>query len=185
MNQIKDYILIVENVITDNLCAAILEEYERSEDWVQAEIIKGDARTVRNCQTIGMSFSDIIGKNQKIRKELDSYLFLSAGTALRAYTDKYEKCALQTDTGYELLKYEEGGFYSTHTDHHEQRPRTVSCSFVLNDDYEGGEFAFFNREIKYKLKKGSAILFPANFMYPNEIMPVTSGTRYSIVTWFV
>jgi predicted 2-oxoglutarate/Fe(II)-dependent dioxygenase YbiX len=64
-------------------------------------------------------------------------------------------------------------------------PRSVSCSFALNDDYEGGEFAFFDRELKYKLKKGSILLFPSSFMYPHEIMPVTKGTRYSIVTWFI
>ena len=36
-----------------------------------------------------------------------------------------------------------------------------------------------------KLKKGDAIMFPSNFMYPHEIMPVTQGTRYSIITWFI
>ena len=75
--------------------------------------------------------------------------------------------------------------YKQHTDSFKDRPRAVSCSFILNDEYEGGEFAFFNREAVYKLKKGSCIMFPSNFMYPHEIMPVTHGTRYSIVTWFV
>jgi len=61
----------------------------------------------------------------------------------------------------------------------------VSCSFALNDDFGGGEFAFFDRELIYNLKKGSVIMFPSNFMYPHEIMPVIKGTRYSIITWFV
>jgi predicted 2-oxoglutarate/Fe(II)-dependent dioxygenase YbiX len=55
----------------------------------------------------------------------------------------------------------------------------------LNDDFEGGEFVFFNKELKYKLEKGDAIMFPSNFMYPHEVMPVTQGTRYSIITWFI
>ena len=87
--------------------------------------------------------------------------------------------------GYILLKYEVNQFYAEHIDFFRDNSRVVSCSFILNDDYEGGEFAFFNRELKYKLKKGSCIMFPSNFMYPHEIMPVTSGTRYSIITWFV
>ena len=37
----------------------------------------------------------------------------------------------------------------------------------------------------YKLEKGDALMFPSNFMYPHEVMPVTKGTRYSIITWFV
>ena len=47
-----------------------------------------------------------------------------------------------------------------------------------------GEFAFFNRELKYKLNQGDVIMFPSTFMYPHEIMPITKGTRYSIITWF-
>jgi predicted 2-oxoglutarate/Fe(II)-dependent dioxygenase YbiX len=92
---------------------------------------------------------------------------------------------IEQDSGYELLRYKEGQFYIQHTDSFKDCPRAVSCSFALNDDYEGGEFAFFDRELVYNLKKGSCIMFPSNFMYPHEIMPTTSGTRYSIITWFI
>ena len=36
-----------------------------------------------------------------------------------------------------------------------------------------------------KMGKGDIIIFPANFMYPHRITPITSGVRYSIVTWAV
>ena len=36
---------------------------------------------------------------------------------------------------------------------------------------------------KCKLKKGSIVFFPSNFMYPLGIEPITEGTRYSIVAW--
>ena len=55
----------------------------------------------------------------------------------------------------------------------------------MNDAYEGGEVALFNRELVYKLDAGDVLVFPSNFMYPHEIMPVTEGTRYSIITWVV
>jgi predicted 2-oxoglutarate/Fe(II)-dependent dioxygenase YbiX len=84
-----------------------------------------------------------------------------------------------------LLRYSEGCFYKQHTDSFKEAPRSVSCSFVLNNDFDGGEFAFFNRKLKYKLEKGDALMFPSNFMYPHEVMPITKGTRYSIVTWFI
>ena len=94
-------------------------------------------------------------------------------------------CEIEEDSGYELLRYKEGQFYTQHTDSFKARPRAVSCSFALNDDYEGGEWGFFGREITVKVPKGSALLFPANFMYPHEITPVTKGTRYSLITWFI
>jgi predicted 2-oxoglutarate/Fe(II)-dependent dioxygenase YbiX len=52
----------------------------------------------------------------------------------------------------------------------------------LNDDYEGGELVFWESET-IKLKAGSIMIFPSNFMYPHKVMPVTKGTRYSYVSW--
>jgi hypothetical protein len=185
MKNISDYVVVFDGVVTDALCDAILAEYKECDDWIPAITAVGKADSARKCDTIGISFSSIIEKNPKIRAKLDKYVFASAGLAIKKYKEKFPLAEIQEDSGYELLRYTEGQFYTTHTDSFKGRPRAVSCSFALNDDYEGGEFAFFDRELVYKLKKGSCIMFPSNFMYPHEIMPVTSGTRYSIVTWFV
>lgn len=185
MKELKDYIAVVPSVISLELCDTVLSEYKNCDDWVDAIVGGGLDTNVRNCQTIGISFSSIIEKNKKTRQKLDQELFTCAAKAIQEYNKQFTRCNIEQDSGYDLLKYEVGGFYTTHTDSFKDRPRAVSCSFALNDDYEGGEFAFFNRELVYKLKKGSCIMFPSNFMYPHEIMPVISGTRYSIVTWFV
>lgn len=184
MQKIKDYISVFDGVFTDSLCEALLSEYKECEDWVSALTDLG-LDPARQCSTIGISFDSIIQKNPKIRAKLDKYVFASAGLAIKKYNEKFSFCRIGHDSGYDLLRYKVGQFYTTHTDSFKNMPRAVSCSFALNDDYEGGEFAFFDRELVYKLKKGSCIMFPSNFMYPHEIMPVTSGTRYSIVTWFV
>jgi predicted 2-oxoglutarate/Fe(II)-dependent dioxygenase YbiX len=163
----------------------VLDEYKNCDDWENAAIKNGKNLDVRNCQTIGISFSSIIEKSQETRQKLDQELFTCAAKAIQEYNKQFSCCNIEQDSGYELLRYKAGQFYTTHTDSFKDRPRAVSCSFALNDDYEGGEFAFFDRELVYNLKKGSCIMFPSNFMYPHEIMPVTSGTRYSIVTWFI
>ena len=185
MKTLLDYIVVIENAVTPALCNAVLDEYKNCNDWVNAIVKNGENLNVRNCQTIGISFNSIIEKNKETRKKIDMYLFVSASGVIKKYNEKVLGCNIEQDSGYELLKYETGGFYTQHLDSFKDRLRAVSCSFILNDDYEGGEFAFFDRELVYKLKKGSCIMFPSNFMYPLEIMPVTSGTRYSIVTWFV
>jgi predicted 2-oxoglutarate/Fe(II)-dependent dioxygenase YbiX len=186
MKNINDYIVTFDGVITDALCDAILEEFTNEEEWVKTTI--GDGRVdekIRTAETIVISYPHVIEKNTKVRQKLDKYIFTSAGVAIKKYKEKFPLTMIQEDSGYELLRYKEGKFYTEHTDSFKQRPREVSCSFALNDDYEGGEFAFFGRELKYKLPKGSAIMFPSNFMYPHEIMPVTRGVRYSIITWFI
>jgi predicted 2-oxoglutarate/Fe(II)-dependent dioxygenase YbiX len=185
MNNLKDYIIVVPDVVPKELCDAILAEYKNSNDWIDATVDTGANKDVRNCQTIGISFVDIIQKNLDKRKFIDEELFKCAAKAINEYKNKFPNCYIENDYGYSLLKYQTGCFYKLHVDSALNAPRAVSCSFILNDDYEGGEFAFFDRELVYKLKKGSCIMFPSNFMYPHEIMPVTSGTRYSIVTWFI
>lgn len=184
MKNINDYIVVLD-IVPSELCDAVLAEYKDCEDWITANTKAGEDLSVRNCQTIGISFSSIIEKNKETRQKLDQDLFACAANAIQNYKNVFPMCDIEEDSGYDLLKYKTGGFYSQHKDFFKERPRAVSCSFALNDGYEGGEFAFFDRELVYNLKKGSCIMFPSNFMYPHEIMPVTSGTRYSIVTWFV
>jgi len=183
---LKDYIIVLENIISESLCEDIINEYKQSEDWALASVGYNEfSYDTRNVNTIGISSPNIIDKNEKIRKLIDEKIFKCAGDAIKKYNELFPHCNIEQDSGYELLKYDVGQFYKQHTDSYKLHPRSVSCSFALNDDYEGGEFAFFDRELKYQLKKGSVILFPSSFMYPHEIMPVTKGTRYSIVTWFI
>jgi len=185
MKELKDYIVIMNNIMPPPVADAVLAEYKNCDDWINAVIKSGEDLNIRNCQTIGISFNSVIEKNQEIRRKIDEMLFAVASQAIQEYKKRFNETKIEQDSGYDLLKYKVGGFYNTHTDSFKDSPRAVSCSFMLNDDYEGGEFAFFDRELVYRLKKGSCIMFPSNFMYPHEIMPVTSGTRYSIVTWFV
>jgi predicted 2-oxoglutarate/Fe(II)-dependent dioxygenase YbiX len=188
MKNINDYIVVFEGAMTHALCDAILKEFSNEEEWQKTVIGGGDGWVndkVRSAETIVVSYPHVIEKNKKVRQKLDKYIFDSAGLAIRKYNEKFPLAKIEEDSGYELLRYKEGQFYMQHTDSFKERPRAVSCSFALNDDYEGGEWGFFDRKTIMKVPKGSVVLFPSNFMYPHEIMPVTKGTRYSIITWFI
>ena len=63
------------------------------------------------------------------------------------------------------------------------KTRKLSMTIVLNNDYEGGEFQFFNyKDQLIKEKKGTVIVFPSYMVH--RVRPVTKGTRYSLVVWF-
>lgn len=87
----------------------------------------------------------------------------------------------------QILKYNLGGHYKLHVDHASSIPRTFSCIFLLNDDYEGGDllFKFPNggTEMKIEKVKNRLIVWPSNFLYPHAVLPVKSGERYSVVAW--
>jgi len=97
----------------------------------------------------------------------------------------------------QVTRYTKDGFYTWHKDgigsHNEVRnepdnkflhgnTRKLSMSIVLNDDFEGGDFEIHGEDIP-KLPKGSIIVFPS-FM-DHRVSPVTKGTRYSLITWFL
>ena len=180
-----DYIVIFENIVPNELCDEVLKEYNNDKNWTNTTTFGGLQRNTRRCDAIHISDSFIIEQNQEKRKGIDDKLFVCAVESIKKYNEKFKYAKIQGDSGYTLLRYQEGEFYSEHTDHFLQAPRIVSCSFTLNDDFEGGEFGFFNRELIYKPPKGSALMFPSNFLYPHEVMPVTRRVRYSIITWFI
>jgi predicted 2-oxoglutarate/Fe(II)-dependent dioxygenase YbiX len=57
----------------------------------------------------------------------------------------------------------------------------LSLVGYLNDDHEGGEFYLRHEDVK--AQAGEMLVFPSNFLFPHEVKPVTSGTRYSFVSW--
>ena len=86
-------------------------------------------------------------------------------------------------------RYEEGQKMNIHCDHihtvfkdsHSGIP-TLTILGCLNEGYQGGELIFWEDE-KVDLPAGSIMIFPSNFLYPHEVLPVTYGTRYSFVSW--
>jgi Rps23 Pro-64 3,4-dihydroxylase Tpa1-like proline 4-hydroxylase len=183
---LDEYIFTLDNVVPEELCDRILDEYHDCTFWAPTSVGSGNIDDqIRNCDNINISENIVLQKNFDIRKKIDDDFFLCASKAINEYRQLFPEVASEIDTGYGLLRYNKGQFYVQHTDSFKTQQRSVSCSFLLNDDYEGGEFAFFDREIMIRGSKGSIIMFPSNFMFPHEVMPVTSGTRYSIITWYV
>lgn len=82
-----------------------------------------------------------------------------------------------------LLRYSGGEQYKFHYDGGTGSKRSISVLIYLNDNYEGGEIEFPNFNLKIKPKAGTLILFPSNYAYGHIAHPVTSGTKYVIVTW--
>jgi len=186
MKELSDYIKVFDNIVPLDVCDNIVSSLKDSPLWTPAVIGKRGLtdKSIRNLDIISMSNKSIKDQSKFIR-EIDDKFVVYSLKAIKRYKQEFDKVMINNDTGYDLLRYNEGSFYTTHTDSFLERPRTVSCSFALNEDFEGGEFAFFDRELTFKLKKGSVIMFPSNFMFPHEICKVISGTRYSIITWYV
>jgi hypothetical protein len=93
--------------------------------------------------------------------------------------------SLEAHENINLLKYENNAQYHSHHDHASINGRILSLVACFSDGFEGGELEFPFFDLKIKLEKNSLVLFPSNFPYTHIAHPVTSGTKYSLVTWFV
>ena len=89
----------------------------------------------------------------------------------------------------QFTEYPEGGFYGWHMDcdthmGHEPPARKISMTLLLNDpsEFEGGDLELTGPGKIAALKQGHAIVF-ASFL-SHRVVPVTRGTRQSLVVWF-
>ena len=80
-----------------------------------------------------------------------------------------------------ILKYDVGQHIKDHSDIDEYIRGSLTIN--LNDNYEGGEFTFFQESLIYTLKKGDVLMFPSSFQYPHGVKKITKGTRYQLVLW--
>lgn len=183
MNKLSDFIIVTEPLLSKETANKILTVTE----GITWRVPKDNGDYNRTCTTFPIS-SAVVGKypvpegKLDLVKWADETLLSAVQKALRDYKQKYPRVNTASDTGFDLLRYETGQFIGDHID--DQIPRVLTMSIALNDDYTGGEFRFWKEQV-VPLPFGCAIIFPPNFMFPHEILPVISGTRYSMITWFI
>jgi len=86
---------------------------------------------------------------------------------------------------FELLKYQGGGRYNAHYDHHSMNSRIFSVvSFLGNTSQGEGQLEFPRLGITVEAEPNTTVIFPANFPYIHIAHPVHTGVKYSMVTWY-
>ena len=73
---LKDYVIVLDDVLPLSVCDKILEEYANSGEWQQTVVGKGDVREdIRSATTIQMSADFVVARNAELRREIDSDVF--------------------------------------------------------------------------------------------------------------
>jgi PKHD-type hydroxylase len=162
-----------------------------------------DAFSKEECQTIidiaknkGLIKGTTKGKSD-VRDSKISWLYPIDGMdwAFRRVTDitlnlnerffKFDLFGI--NEGFQFTNYEApSGKYGKHVDRGMNMPvRKLSISIQLTnpEKYEGGELYLYddNKGTVMDKTQGTLILFPSYTLH--EVMPVTKGTRNSLVTW--
>jgi predicted 2-oxoglutarate/Fe(II)-dependent dioxygenase YbiX len=150
--------------------------------WERAGTIdKGIHQNVRTNYHMGLTYHAQLGNHVAQAVHNQMYMLLLA--SLASYKERYDIHENLYHEAYGALRYRGGQEYKAHYDGGTGTKRSVSAIVYLNNDYEGGHIEFTNYKVKIKPEPGMLILFPSNYAYTHIAHPVTSGTKYAIVTW--
>lgn len=163
----------------ENSCA----DPESGISWMRAETlgqgINQNARTNYNLNVTHMAEAT----GNQVAANIHNQFYTMLLAAVGPYSRKYNINETFYHEQYSVLRYRGGQEYHAHYDGGTNTGRSVSAICYLNSDYEGGEIEFVNFGVKIKPEPGMLILFPSNYAYSHIAHPVTSGTKYAVVTW--
>ena len=147
------------NFLLDRICDEFINLYKRSDNKKQ---IFNDKKVLR--------LYDLIAEEDDVKRMITfmSYYIANDFPTKRLYIKNIE-----------IVEWNEGQSMDWHRDY----PFYEGTSIIfLNDDYEGGEFHFFDGKV-IEPEAGKLIIHPT--FAGHGVKRVTKGNRYSCVAWGV
>ena len=195
MMKLRDSVLI-QSAAIDPATLRILIDHARQaqltdslvsnfEDPVADDAVEWVVDTeIRNTQQVHVPGS--------IAKQLDNI----ADANVRELINPFYQVAVRDREPWQLLHYGAGGHYIPHVDAEtlykdddgldlweKTLDRDLSIVYFLNDDFAGGELVFPELDLVIEPAPGTLVCFPSDHNYIHEVKAVTSGHRYTVVTW--
>jgi len=171
-----------EAIISSEECEKIIEQYKN-------ETLKHGS--------IGESKKDKTGaidlekRNALIHwVSVESLLNRSVASFMQEANEQFFKYNMEGSEQVQFAKYEVGGKYCWHTDAvdttlNKYRKLSTIVQLSNSDDYEGGDFQFYNGdkppEDLNRRQQGSVIVFDSKDWH--RLTPITGGVRYSLAQW--
>jgi PKHD-type hydroxylase len=169
---LNEFYWIFKKAIDPKFCDYVIE----SADWKQTKIAEVGNDGINEAQRI----TQIVWQNTDLPIGCVAKNYMCKANALANWN--YSLFDFQD---VQIGKYKNSGHYDWHYDAFPPEngmQRKLSCSILLNDEFEGGKFEIETFEKKQiDLQKGDIFVFPS--FLKHCVTPVTSGTRYSAVVW--
>lgn len=173
---LTDFIWYEPNRVSGEFCDKVVDRVKDATTYNPGVIMSGE---------VANSIRDVDLTLIRQWPDLDVEFFNIYGDAIRDYCAKHTDLQIQRDEGYTLLRYNRTQSYAQHVDSGTKIPRSITAIVGLNDDYTGGNFYMWEGAWEQRIEKGALLMFPSAFLYPHGIRPIESGTRYSVITWFI
>ena len=188
-HSILDFVQVYKKAMTKEQCSSIIKKINVSDGWSQHKWTNYNKIVEREESEVDSECSRIV---------LSGISRLLVSNCVKIAVDNYKKYVyktLDTEFGFNgmtipgINRYVPGQEMAHHVDHINsifdgelKGIPTLSVVGLLNDDFEGGEFKFWDK-YDMNLEMGDIMIFPSNFLYKHQVDRVTNGTRYSFVSW--
>lgn len=185
-HKITDLKFHVNKLVPKNVCQYFINFYENNIEHTKTEIsYKQQTKKREEDNYKCINLTHLYVENNKFKEPLDiakRYIHIML-TNYELYIKNnmcptFDTANMSQTSNIRILKYKKGDYIKDHIDY--DGTIRAACTLNLNEDYEGGEFRFFNGQIKHSFKTGDAMLFPAEPIWIHGTEPVTKGIRYSI-----
>ena len=192
---LRDGVLIQKNAIAA-ADLAILMDYVRRAQMTDSAVSNFD----EEADTDGVEWiinRDIRDTQQvHLTDEITEKLSSIEDASVRAFVNPFYQVEVLDREPSQILHYGVGGHYIPHVDAEtlykddigldlweKTLDRDLSVVYFLNDDFAGGELFFPGLDLVIEPEAGTLVCFPSDHNYVHGVRPVTSGHRYTVVTW--
>ena len=184
--KITDLKFHIDNLVPKNVCNYFINFYENNTQYATIENsykyetkkIEEDNYKCINLSQCTLTNKDFIKPLNLIKTYIDIMIVNYVLHIQKHICSSFNRYLINKSSNIRILKYEKGQCIKDHTD--VGSLTRASCTLNLNENYEGGEFRFFNGNIKHSFKTGDAMIFPAEPIWIHGTEPISKGTRYAI-----
>jgi len=186
-NTLTQFIKTYKNALTPDQCQTLITHFETNDSF-WSPIVLNDGSSNVELETKRVKQLRL-SPDKEGDKEVDGILFDSIGTILQQYLESVNENYPQAvrDSGYSLMKYEPNtDFCDWHTDSASGSVgnRVVAIVWYLNTISEGGETEFKWGK-KIQPKAGTAVIYPANWLYVHRAVAPVTSPKYIATTWMI
>jgi len=169
-------------------CAALIATANQIASWTPATVINsGSAPHYSNDRN--NDAQTVSGLVHPDWSPFEARLNVLFGQCAGLYRGLNKYVDVQAHTGFQLLRYEPGQHFREHVDniarHETWGQRQLSVVLYLNEGFDGGETYFPRQKRVVQPRTGDLIVFPSHFTHPHSSADVETGTKYSLVSWYV
>lgn len=187
--ELKSDVGIFDHFLSDNECdyfISLFKNKEKNGFTYNRQDSDGFDQLLKSDTSISIGYSDVAGEELERKNSIFVDKLWSEGVnqygkyypvLLRQYKQTY---------GYKIQKTIPGeGYHAWHCEKESAHNQSRILAFIvyLNDEFDGGETEFIHKNMRVTPKKGTLVVFPANFTHTHRGNPPLNGEKYIMAGW--